>query len=115
MKNEHIARLIYAAHSEYNIIQGLGSRCRWEEADRPSRQAYISVVERTLLQPTKSSFDNHELWRASWEANGWKYGPVRDDVKKTHPALVPYAELPEDQRVKLELEIAIVRLFVPAP
>ena len=69
MKNEHIARLIYAAHSEYNIIQGLGSRCRWDEADRPSRQAYISVVERTLLQPTKSAFDNHELWRASWEAS----------------------------------------------
>ena len=37
----------------------------------------------------------HEVWAKSRMAEGWTYGPVRDDIKKQHPCLVPYDELPE--------------------
>ena len=30
--------------------------------------------------------------------DGWTYGPVRDDAKKQHPCLVPYADLPESEK-----------------
>jgi ryanodine receptor 2 len=29
---------------------------------------------------------------------GWTYGPERDGQAKTHPCLVPYDELPEDEK-----------------
>ena len=29
---------------------------------------------------------------------GWTYGAVRDDAKKHHPDLVPYAQLPESEK-----------------
>jgi hypothetical protein len=29
---------------------------------------------------------------------GWTYGQIRDDNVKTHPALVPYAELSESEK-----------------
>lgn len=40
----------------------------------------------------------HEVWARDRIAAGWSFGPVRDDVKKTHPCLVPYKELPENEK-----------------
>lgn len=40
----------------------------------------------------------HEVWAKSRMAEGWTYGPVRDDIKKQHPCLVPYDELPEIEK-----------------
>ena len=34
----------------------------------------------------------------TWADAGWTYGPVRDDAKKQHPCLVPYADLPESEK-----------------
>ena len=29
----------------------------------------------------------HDVWAAGRIADGWRYGPQRDDLKKTHPCL----------------------------
>lgn len=40
----------------------------------------------------------HDTWAAGRIAEGWTYGPERDDILKTHPCLVPYDELPESEK-----------------
>ena len=40
----------------------------------------------------------HDLWAEARLADGWTYGLRRDDDKKTHPGLVPYAELTEAEK-----------------
>jgi hypothetical protein len=40
----------------------------------------------------------HDIWAQQRLAQGWTYGPQRDDVAKTHPDLVPYAELPDEEK-----------------
>lgn len=40
----------------------------------------------------------HEVWAQNRMNEGWTYGPVRDDVCKKHPCLVPYNELPESEK-----------------
>ena len=40
----------------------------------------------------------HEVWSEERIKEGWTYGPVRDDIKKTTPCLVPYEELPENEK-----------------
>ena len=40
----------------------------------------------------------HEVWSAGRIAQGWKWGPTRDEVKKEHPCLVPYEELSEEEK-----------------
>lgn len=40
----------------------------------------------------------HDVWAAGRIKNGWTYGPVRNDANKQHPCLVPYEELPEDEK-----------------
>lgn len=40
----------------------------------------------------------HDVWAEARISQGWKYGKKRDDEKKTHPCLVPYDELPEEEK-----------------
>ena len=42
--------------------------------------------------------NTHEIWARQRIAEGWTYGPERDDGKKKHPDLVPYAALPESEK-----------------
>ena len=40
----------------------------------------------------------HDHWALQRMAEGWTYGPPRDDPGKRHPCLVPYKELPESEK-----------------
>lgn len=40
----------------------------------------------------------HEVWAQTRIAQGWSYGPERNDAAKKHPCLVPYEDLPETER-----------------
>ena len=40
----------------------------------------------------------HEVWSQRRMAEGWTYGPVRDETALRHPCLLPYAELSENER-----------------
>jgi len=52
----------------------------------------IIVLTETLAKNT------HEVWASGRIAEGWTYGDVLDDIKKKHPCLVPYEELPESEK-----------------
>ncbi|MBR4016728.1 MAG: Ryanodine receptor Ryr [Oscillospiraceae bacterium] len=52
-----------------------------------------------LLELTEKVAENvHEVWSEGRIADGWIYGPVRDDNKKETPCLVPYDDLPEREK-----------------
>ena len=40
----------------------------------------------------------HEIWAKQRFAEGWKYMTERNDERKEHPCLVPYEELPENEK-----------------
>ena len=40
----------------------------------------------------------HDVWMRGRIAQGWVYGPQRDDEKKTHPCIVPYDQLSETEK-----------------
>lgn len=42
--------------------------------------------------------NTHEVWSQHRLAEGWTYGPVRDEKAMKHPCLVPYAELSENEK-----------------
>ena len=58
------------------------------------------VLPEEMMELAELMAENvHEVWAQTRMAQGWTYGPVRDDAQKKHPCLVPYAELPEDEKV----------------
>lgn len=64
----------------------------------------------------------HHIWAEGRLAEGWTYGPERNDHDKTHPDLLPYEKLTGsekeyDRRASMETLKAIVSLgykIVPA-
>ena len=52
-----------------------------------------------LAELTEKLAENvHENWARGRLDEGWVYGPVRDDARRTTPCLVAYADLPEEER-----------------
>lgn len=41
----------------------------------------------------------HEVWAQTRIAQGWQYGFERNDAEKRHPMLIPYEDLPEEEKV----------------
>jgi hypothetical protein len=79
----------------------------WDLTDIETRASAIDGVENALAGATPQ--ESHENWVRFKTDHGWTYGPVKDEVMKQHPLLVPYANLPDSQRVKDALFTAIVR------
>jgi ryanodine receptor 2 len=41
----------------------------------------------------------HEVWAQQRVKGGWSWGAQRDDARKHHPCLVPYEELPQQEKI----------------
>ena len=58
----------------------------------------VSLPQELLVLTEQIAENVHEVWAAARIAEGWTYGPVRDDARKQTPCLVPYADLPEEEK-----------------
>lgn len=64
----------------------------------PADLSRIELPE-SLTELTEQIAKNvHEVWAQSRIAQGWQYGERRDDERKTHPGLVPYEQLSEQEK-----------------
>ena len=59
----------------------------------------LVVLPESLIQLSERIAENvHEVWAKARIDEGWTYGEKRDDIHKKHPCLVPYDELPEEEK-----------------
>ena len=69
-----------------------------EYRPEPIDTSAVFVDEQIQALTESLARNNHEVWAQRRLAEGWRYGPRRDDVRKEHPCLVPYSELPESEK-----------------
>lgn len=56
-------------------------------------------IEPELMELREAIAENaHEVWAKTRKNEGWSYGPVRDDIKKKNPDMLPYNLLPESEK-----------------
>lgn len=58
----------------------------------------ITLSEEIITLSEQIAENVHDVWAVSRMADGWTYGPERNDTLKTHPCLVSYCELPEAEK-----------------
>lgn len=83
----------------------------WAEREEPFRKKFLAVIERQCgPQRSKSPEELHGSWMQSYFAMGWVYGEKYDREAKTHPDLVPYAELGQLERDKDAVFVALCEI-----
>lgn len=106
------ARAAHEASRTYCIALDDLSQPSWEDAPEWQRSSAIKGVELALRGATPE--ESHISWLAEKTRTGWAYGPLKDAEAKTHPCMVPYADLPPAQRAKDALYLASVRAMAAA-
>lgn len=69
-----------------------------EYMPNPVETSDVELPEALLPLIEEMARNVHEVWAKNRVAEGWSYGPVRDDEAKKHPCLVPYEDLPESEK-----------------
>jgi hypothetical protein len=102
---ENIAEVVHEAIRGYQRVLGEVVSHPWENTSHEMRWSTIEGVQSALMGSTPEQ--QHDQWRKTREQQGWRWGEVKDFAAKTHPCMVAYDELPEEQRIKDHLVIAI--------
>jgi ryanodine receptor 2 len=65
---------------------------------QPIPTAGVELTPEVLHLTELLARNAHDHWAAQRLADGWVYGPRRDDGRKEHPCLVSYDDLPESEK-----------------
>lgn len=95
-----IARVAHEANRAYCEALGDSSQVPWEDAEDWQRDSAFMSVVAILENPGLTPEESHEGWLEHKRAEGWVQGPTKDPIKKCHPCMVDYAQLPAEQRAK---------------
>lgn len=113
VREERRIQIAKTCHESNRVLQGLNGEevgPAWDDAPYSIRESAHYGVGKALAGATPEEL--HISWVNFKIDDGWVYGPVKDDVKKTHHCLVSYDELPEEQRSKDHMFQAIVKSFI---
>lgn len=95
-QREFLARVAHEINRQICILNGEQAL---HYSDMP--RDIIESMEKTILEMGSGSLgDSHREWMKVREGQGWVYGPTKCMECKTSPCLVPFEELPYQQKVK---------------
>lgn len=95
-----IARVAHEVNRAYCQSLGDHTQPTWEEAPNWQRSSACNGVEMHLKNPAATPEDSHVSWMEEKLKGGWVYGEAKDGNAKTHPCMLPYDQLPPEQRAK---------------
>lgn len=97
---EQIAEVCHELNRAYCRVVGDPEQPAWPLAPEWQRESAVNGVQDIVDERIRSPEAAHEQWMAEKLGAGWTLGPTKDPVAKTHPNLVPYYQLPFEQRQK---------------
>ena len=96
-----VAESCHNMNRAYCKFLGDDSQPEWEDASSEVRASVVDGVKEFIKNyPNWSPEQAHESWTKHKLAHEWVYGETKDSEAKTHPYLVPYSDLSQEQRLK---------------
>ncbi|MBS0994778.1 RyR domain-containing protein [Gluconobacter cerinus] len=103
------AEICHEVNRAYCASLGDQSQPSWIDAPDWQKLSAVKGVEFHRANPEAGPSASHESWLKEKHETGWVFGAVKDPVKKEHPCMVPYDQLPAQQQAKDALFIAVVK------
>ena len=69
-----------------------------EYKPQPIDLSQVKLPDELIALTEQLARNIHEVWAQSRVSQGWKYGPNRNDDLKTHPSIIPYEQLSEQEK-----------------
>lgn len=104
---EGIAKICHNANKAFCEYLGDNSQVDWEIASQEQKSSAINGVVLALARDLTPE-QMHSEWKEFKVKQGWTYGPIKSEKDKVHPCIVPYDQLPQEQKFKDILFLAIV-------
>ncbi len=106
---DQIAKVAHEVNREYSRSIGDPAKPSWEDAPEDQRVSCVKGIQYHLDNPQSLPSDSHGSWLSHKLEAGWRYGENIDPIRMTHPAMVPYEQLPKAQQAKDYIFLAICR------
>lgn len=103
------AKTAHEVNRAYCQTIGDHSQPSWADTPENIKESARDGVRYVVANPECSPADLHQNWLNFKIKDRWTYGEVKDVERKTHPCMVPYYKLPEQQQHKDKLFHAVVR------
>lgn len=113
MTIKEIAKVVHNLQSAFCASIGDNTVPTWDNAPDWMKDTTVDGVYALLNEPNAGPGFSHENWMQRKIEEGWIFGDVKDAAKKTHPSLVPFAELPWADQYKDILFVQTVRELHP--
>lgn len=83
----------------------------FEDRDESFQTQFFEVIERQMGKMRSGSPEElHGGWVQAYIDMGWTYGPERDTEAKTHPDMIPFADLERREQDKDAVFIALCEI-----
>jgi hypothetical protein len=109
---EFVARVAHDAVNAYRAGLGETTRAPFLMDDWDRTQALRMDVEYRIENSNAPVSAEHDRWLQRMQEQGWSFGAELDQAAKTHPLMVPFDKLSEEQRRKSYIIQAICAAFI---
>ena len=119
LSEEEVTRIAMITHQVNKAIcecSGDTSQANWEDAPDWQKESAIDGIIKSANHTAAGKGqmnpeESHNSWLSYKLREGWKYGEVKNSETKEHPNLLPWKELPRDERLKDVIFGGIVHFY----
>lgn len=97
---ELIARTVHEANRALCQAFGDFSQPNWDSATGYYRESTYAQIDFLIKNPDAPASALHDSWAEKLRSDGWVHGSEKNVEKKVHPCLVPFEDLPAQQKAK---------------
>lgn len=107
-----IAKIAHEVNRSVKMFYGEEETPNWTDADKGMRNRAMIGVEKVIANRSITAAEIHAEWVKTMLQDGWTFGPVLDTISKRHPNLIRYEDLPDTQKLKDHLYLAVINGFL---